>query len=227
MGKRLCFIVICCVFGYMDILAQSVLPDSVAVVYVDSLKLWEERMLSTDGRLYSVTHYSDSLLTKQEGSEIYFFSNGTVKSTAMYRNGELSDTVQAWYYDRSVKRRDVYENGRLVEGVCYGPRGGTLTHTDYRKDTEYKGGIPALYSVIAINAQKVVLPDDEPAKQGKVIVRLSIDKRGRVYDKHVVQSLHPLYDAEVLRICEHLEQFEPALRDGEAVPCFYLLTVLF
>jgi len=73
----------------MDILAQSVLPDSVAVVYVDSLKLWEERMLSTDGRLYSVTHYSDSLLTKQEGSETYFFSNGTVKSTAMYRNGVL------------------------------------------------------------------------------------------------------------------------------------------
>lgn len=227
MKKIIYCIVIWVLAGVTDLFSQTVIPDSVAVSYVDSLNLWEEKTLATDGRLYSLVYYSDSSLTKQEGAEIYFYSNGARKSMATYKDGILDGVVEAWYYDGRIKRHDVYDNGEFIEGTCYGTRGGMLSHTDYRKDAVYKGGIPALYSVIAINAQKISLPDGEAEKTGKVVVRLSIDRKGVVRDKSVVQSLHPLYDAEVLRICEHLESFEPARRDGDAVPCFYLLTVLY
>ena len=227
MKKIVCGIVFWTLIGCANLFAQTVIPDSVAVSYVDSLNLWEEKTLATDGRLYSIVYYSDSLRTKQEGSEIYYYSNGARKAMATYKDGNLDGVVEAWYYDGTIKRHDIYDNGEFIEGTCYGTRGGTLTHTDYRNDAVYKGGIPALYSVIAINAQKISLPDGEPEKSGKVVVRLSIDRKGVVRDKSIVQSLHPLYDAEVLRICEHLASFEPAQRDGDAVPCFYLLTVVY
>ena len=155
-----------------------------------------------------------------------FYSNGNIRCTSKYENGTIQGEVLSFYHDGRKKRIDVYETGKYQSGTCYGTSGGIIPHTDFKKDVAYPGGVQALYSIIIVNAQQLSLPNSETVT-GLVSVRLSIDKNGKIVEKQIVKSLHPLYDAEILRICEHIGKFEPAERDGETVPGFYLLTVKY
>lgn len=203
-------------------LAQVVSPDSTHVAYQDSLYVWQVTTMDKSGRLFSVCTYRDSLL-QQQVNERYYYSNGALRCEAHYSpKGLLSDTVRCWYSNGRQKRIDVYHEGRCIEGQCFAPNGMVVRYFDYARPVSYVGGTKALYTEIAINASN---PD--VGVHGTVVVLIDVDVKGRVTDKRIVQSLHPVLDAEVLRICEHLHSFEPAQRDGEAVPGQIVLPLVF
>lgn len=223
--RRLLNILLLCLFA-MESFSQMVVPDSTFVGYVDSLQLWQEKLMANDGRLYSVKYYSDSLLTMQESKEQYFYSNGRLKSEANYVDGKLSGEVHSYYSDGRVRRSDRFEDGYLREGNCFAANGMKIAYTDYKKEAMYVGGVTALYTIISVTAQQITLPDEEKVS-GIVQVCLKLDRKGNVIDKRIVKGLHPLYDAEVLRIVGHFGRFEPEERDGEPVLGSYLLSIKF
>lgn len=206
--------------------AQTASPDSLVVSYVDSLHLWQEVRLSYGGELYSRKYYSDSLLTQQEYKEIYYYMNGREKSVAEIQNNEFMGNVTSYYSSGQIRRVDYYENGTFVSGDCFATNGMKIPHYDYKKDAVYPGGISALYTIISVNSQQITLPDGYRIS-GMIQVKLTLNKKGKIIDKKVVKGLHPLYDAEVLRICEHLGIFEPEERDGEPVVGSYILSLKF
>ena len=116
--------------------------------------------------------------------------------------------------------------GTFVSGDCFATNGMKIPHYDYKKDAVYPGGISALYTIISVNSQQITLPDGYRIS-GMIQVKLTLNKKGKIIDKKVVKGLHPLYDAEVLRICEHLGIFEPEERDGEPVVGSYILSLKF
>ena len=223
--RKLLNILLLCMFA-TESFSQMVIPDSTFVSYVDSLHLWQEKVMAADGRLYSVKYFSDSLLTIQELQEQYYYSNGRLKSEAKYKDGKLSGEVHSYYSDGRVRRSDTFEDGYLREGNCFATNGMKIAYTDYKKDAIYVGGVTALYTIISVTAQQITLPDDEKVS-GVVQVLLKLDRKGNIVDKYIVKGLHPLYDAEVLRIVGHFGRFEPEERDGEPVLGSYLLSIKF
>ena len=223
--RKLLYILLLSLFA-TELFSQMVIPDSTFVSYVDSLHLWQEKVMSSDGRLYSVKYFSDSLLTIQELQEQYYYSNGRLKSEAKYKDGKLSGEVHSYYSDGRVRRSDTFEDGYLREGNCFATNGMKIAYTDYKKDAIYVGGVTALYTIISVTAQQITLPDDEKVS-GVVQVLLKLDRKGNIVDKYIVKGLHPLYDAEVLRIVGHFGRFEPEERDGEPVLGSYLLSIKF
>lgn len=63
--------------------------------------------------------------------------------------------------------------------------------------------------------------------QGRVLVEFIIDKSGKVTEVNVIQSVHPLLDAEAVRVCEAMPQWKPAYKDGQPVKCYYNLPFNF
>lgn len=206
--------------------SQVASPDSVVVSYVDSLHLWQEVRLSFDGELYSRKYYSDSSLTIQENKEIYYYTNGREKSVANFHNNQLMGDVTSYYSSGQIRRADYFESGNLVHGDCFATNGMKISHTDYKKDALYPGGISALYTIISVNSQQISMQNGEKIT-GMVQVKLILNKKGKIIDKKVVRSLHPIYDTEVLRICKHLGTFEPEEREGEPVIGSYILSLKF
>ena len=143
-----------------------------------------------------------------------------------YVDGKLSGEVHSYYSDGRVRRSDRFEDGYLREGNCFAANGMKIAYTDYKKDATYVGGVTALYTIISVTAQQITLPDEEKVS-GIVQGCLKIDMKGNVIDKRIVKGLHPLYDAEVLRIVGHFGRFEPEERDGEPVLGSYLLSIKF
>ncbi|MFD2786121.1 TonB family protein [Hymenobacter rubripertinctus] len=73
-------------------------------------------------------------------------------------------------------------------------------------------------SLRAFLNRHVQWPDSLPQSvRGTVFVRFTIDERGEIRNARIVQSLHPLADAEALRLAGLLSgHFTPGSRDGRS-----------
>lgn len=63
--------------------------------------------------------------------------------------------------------------------------------------------------------------------QGRVFVSFTVGVDGRVGDVKIVKSLHPRFDAEVLRVVRLLPQFEPGRQMGETVAVSFTVPITF
>ena len=90
----------------------------------------------------------------------------------------------------------------------------------------FKGGHDSL---VAFLNRHVQWPDSLPQSvRGKIFVRFTIDERGGIRNARIVQSLHPLADAEALRLAGLLNgHFTPDRHDGRAVSSETTLPLTF
>ena len=64
-------------------------------------------------------------------------------------------------------------------------------------------------------------------KQGRVFASFTVDTAGRVHDVRIVKNLHPLFDAEVLRVVRLLPDFKPGQQFGEPVAVSFTVPITF
>ena len=63
--------------------------------------------------------------------------------------------------------------------------------------------------------------------QGRVIVQIIVDKDGSIKNPKVVKSVHPLLDAEALRVAGLMPNWIPGKVKGENVACRYTIPMQF
>ena len=93
---------------------------------------------------------------------------------------------------------------------------------------EFPGGTKALVEYVVKNTRypKELLPD---SITGRAFVKFFIDEEGKVCSPVVLRSLHPLMDAEALRIVHAMPRWEPArdLHHGKPMPQKFTLPIMF
>jgi TonB family protein len=90
----------------------------------------------------------------------------------------------------------------------------------------YPGGEVALLKFLADNTK---YPEAAKADtiQGKVIVRFLVSTEGNAEGISVLKGVHPLLDAEAVRVVKLLTGFKPGMQDGKAVNVWYMVPVNF
>lgn len=78
-------------------------------------------------------------------------------------------------------------------------------------------------------AERLEYPKEakEHCIQGTVKVRFTINRKGKVENVYVEQGVHPLLDAEAVRVVRKSPKWKPAVKDGHTVPVSYTLPVIF
>lgn len=91
---------------------------------------------------------------------------------------------------------------------------------------DYPGGDEALMRFIYDN---IKYPEKAKADniQGRVILRFVINKEGNVEDPTVLKGVHPLLDAEAIRVVSKLSGWQPGVNAGKPVSVYYTLPVTF
>lgn len=91
---------------------------------------------------------------------------------------------------------------------------------------EFPGGMEALMKYIS---EHIVYPKAALQKkiEGRVLVSFVIEKDGHVSNATVVRSVHPLLDAEALRVVSALSQWHPATVKGKQVRVKYSIPIAF
>lgn len=91
---------------------------------------------------------------------------------------------------------------------------------------EYPGGDAPLLKFLKNNIRYPEGAKTDKA-EGRVIVRFVINTKGNVEDAVVLKGVHPLLDAEALRIVNLLSGFLPGAQGGKPVNVWYMVPVNF
>lgn len=91
---------------------------------------------------------------------------------------------------------------------------------------EFPDGMSALVEYLRKN---LIYPEScrEDSIQGRVIVTFIIEKDGSVSNAEVVRSVHPLLDAEALRLVSKMPKWKPGKQKGEVCRLKYSIPVNF
>ena len=94
------------------------------------------------------------------------------------------------------------------------------------KKAEFPGGTAGLISFLKTNLQYP--PEAIKEKiQGKVFLEFVIQKNGEVTDISVIRAVHPLLDAEAVRVVKLMPKWKPAEVNGKAVSSRFTLPISF
>ena len=91
---------------------------------------------------------------------------------------------------------------------------------------EYPGGMGELMKFLGRNL-KYPAEAHKNNIQGRVIVQFTVMKDGSIADMNVKRSVHPLLDAEAIRILSTMPKWKPGTQRGEAVNVRYTIPVTF
>jgi len=78
-----------------------------------------------------------------------------------------------------------------------------------------------------VKTAKYPLDAKKDKAQGIVLVQIIVEKDGSFSNPQVISSVHPLLDAEALRVVETLKCFIPGKVNKEPVRCFYQIPIAF
>lgn len=90
----------------------------------------------------------------------------------------------------------------------------------------YPGGDAELLKYISNNARYPEAAKADKA-EGRVIVRFMVTSYGNAEDVTVLKGVHPLLDAEAVRVVSTLTGFEPGMQSGKPVNVWYMVPINF
>ena len=91
---------------------------------------------------------------------------------------------------------------------------------------EFTGGRQAFLDYLRANVNYP--PECREAKiQGRVLITFVVDKDGSIKNARVLKSVHPLLDAEALRVISAMPKWKPGLQHGTPVSVQYSVPVNF
>ena len=94
------------------------------------------------------------------------------------------------------------------------------------QSAEFPGGRKAMLKFFAEN---VVYPEEALKQdiQGCVRISATIDKDGSVKNVEVAESVHPLLDAEAVRVVKQMPKWNPEMMDGKPMSVCQTIPVVF
>jgi len=98
-------------------------------------------------------------------------------------------------------------------------------YTIVQQMPEFPGGNDSLLLHIA---KSIKYPSNESLQniQGKIVCRCVINKDGSVSDIEIIRSLHPVFDAEAIRVIKTLPNFIPGKQNGKLVRTYYVIPII-
>jgi protein TonB len=91
---------------------------------------------------------------------------------------------------------------------------------------QFPGGESSLMKYLLYN---VKYPKEAFKKgiEGKVIVSFIVTQDGSIKDVHAQKAVHPVLDAEAVRVVQSMPKWKPGMQDGKYVNVHYTLPIQF
>lgn len=209
--------------------------------YISTGKLQEEGQYSDkDGTMQDggTKFYYDNGVLESEGNaingvsngvwKIYYKNSGKIRSTRFFKNGFFKGKLISYYPNGVVERKEIWKRGRLNEAHCYTRTGKDTIYFEDFSLPRFPGGDTAYEGYML---KHMTYPDlcKKNKIHGRVYVHTFFDSTGKIYKAIVSTKVHPLLDAEALRLVLGIPNWRPAvdLETGQAIESDRYLDVLF
>ncbi|MGB0391019.1 MAG: TonB family protein [Salibacteraceae bacterium] len=162
----------------------------------------------------------------KNGPKINWYKNGQVHFELNYSNNKMDGINRTFWRDGTLKRDDLFEDGKFISGHVYNNKGEEIEHFDFQVNPTYKRGELAMYRYLN---KTVRYPNEEYRKNisGKVIVTFVVEKDGSITNVKVIQGVSEGIDAEAIRVISGMRKWNPGKQDGDLVRVRFALPIKF
>lgn len=198
------------------------------VVLKDGLDTNKAQVLSyyVTGEHIRETNYSNYNEKTVHGKNVWYFKSGQLRGERQFINGNVDGVFKTYWSDGTVKRQDLYQNDKWVEGTCYNENGEKIKYYPYEISAMFPKGQKGMMKFLV---KEIRYPDNaiENKIEGKVLLKFIITEEGYVINVKVINSVNEELDAEAVRAVSEMPKWKPAMEDGETVRSYFNLPVNF
>jgi Gram-negative bacterial TonB protein C-terminal len=162
-----------------------------------------------------------------DGIQKTWHKNGILKSVYTTKEGKYNDTLKTFWDNGRLKRKDIYQNGKLMDGQCFDVSGNLIPHFDYEVMPQYPGGIQRLREDVYKNLQMPEYLKEHNIPYVQVIAKFFVYESGNVTDITIVKGYNKEVNDEVIRVISKLKKWSPGFKDGELVRIAYSIPLRF
>jgi TonB family protein len=184
-----------------------------------------EKIYYSNGNIKSEDIYSNYSSGIKNGISKIWHNNGTIKAEINYKQGNYHGSFKTYWSNGKLKRSDIYDSGRFIDGNCYDSTGMAVKHFDYAIYPIFPGGPDNLMKYIAKNCKYPMEAQDEGIT-GEVLVKFVIRKDG-THQAYIFRGVHYLLDHEALNVVNSMPRWTSGYCDGEPVNVWYVIPVKF
>ena len=76
-------------------------------------------------------------------------------------------------------------------------------------------------------ARNIQYTDYMRGEHGRVMVKFTVEKDGRLNNFEIIRGINSIFDAEAIRVCKSMPTWEPAEHNGEKIPYNMTIPVVF
>jgi TonB family protein len=171
---------------------------------------------------YTDTNFSRKLLCHKYFSE----TKGFLEQTRCYENGRLHGYFVDYNENGDTTAYQVYDNGSVVSEWSSETTDNSKVFEMIEETAEFPGGKSAWLTYLADNIKYPKSLKKEKIS-GQVLAKVIVDATGHVSTIEIVKSLHPLLDAEVIRVLKKSPQWKPAKQNGRNVSLTFTQPISF
>lgn len=139
--------------------------------------------------------------------------DGTIQLEAQYSKDKKHGYFITYYDNGQMIRKDLYENGILIEGQCFNRDGTTTEYFPYIVYPRFNGGFPELKKFIEKNL-KYPKSAEKQAREATILVIFTVDETGQVKDPQIVHGDLDDFNEEALRLVSSFPPWIPGMIDG-------------
>jgi TonB family protein len=174
-----------------------------------------------NGQLYSQHTYDRNTRKKL----MTYYESGQLKWDIEY-DQRYEKKILVYWPNGKTKRIDSFENGQLMQGICYDSNGKKVPYIDFNIMPEFPGKEDGLMMYLSRSIKHPKAPNGGQ-NFGRVIIDFIITKEGKVDEVKVRKSVSQELDNEAIRVIQSMPKWKPGLMDGMPVNVSFTLPIMF
>ena len=155
-----------------------------------------------------------------------WYENGQLWMDLNYERNSLTGEIMTYWDNGKIKRIELFQRGKSIKGECYNREGKVINYVPFETLPHQPNGERAMFEFLERNL-KYPVEVQKQGIQGKVILKLAIEKDGKIDDVKVLRSVIYELDKAAIWLVKCLPKFVPGTEDGELVRSYVILPVVF
>jgi len=178
--------------------------------------------LSTDFLFYPKA-LVDTELEKDEFTSYSYYETGELKAIKPIVDGKFEGELLSFYRDGSLRRREFFENGKSLGGICFDMDGNISTYEPFMQFASLRGKHDADEFVDQHSAFIFRTKKSTDIEELKVV--LSINNKGKLVGYDFLTKVDNGTQQRVEYVLRQMTDWHPAMEEGMFVPTEYELTI--
>ncbi len=190
---------------------ETAIPDGPVIYYFENGNIWKEHNFNKG---------------KRDGESKVFYPSGQFYYSEQHSNDELHGKRMVYYENGNHKREEIFRNNSLISSACFKIDGSPDIYFPFLQIPEYSGGDAARIQFLIDN---IIYPKKARRNNIMGVVYLSFDlsEEGEVERVKILKGVHPVLDAEAIRVVKIMPKWKPGKQDGKNVRVQFNMPIKF